>query len=453
MSTPTTAVVILAAGMGTRMKSDLPKTLHPIAGRPMIHHVLAAVEPLGPGKRIVVVGPDMDDLSAAVAPNPTVVQRDRLGTADAVKAAREGLSDFSGGTVFVLYGDTPLISSDTLRRMAAARDSGATVVVLGFRPDDPSGYGRLVTDEAGALQAIVEDRDASEAEKAITLCNSGVMAIDAARLFPLVDRVDNRNARGEFYLTDIVALVRADGLRCAVVEADADELMGVDSRADLARAEAVWQRTRRARAMADGATLIDPDSVWFSFDTEIGRDVVIGPHVVFGPGVKVKDGAKILSYCHFHEATVGEDAIVGPFARLRPGAVIGKEAHVGNFVEVKNSVLAQGVKANHLSYIGDSEVGEKTNVGAGTITCNYDGYNKHRTVIGKSVLIGSNTAIVAPLTVGDGSVVGAGSTLVRNVPKDALTIARGAQIDLPDRAVPLREKLAAQKAARKKEES
>lgn len=445
------AAIVLAAGMGTRMKSDLPKVLHAVAGRPMIQHVLAAIEPLAPTQCVVVVGPDMDRVAAAVAPRPTVVQTERLGTAHAVKTAHDALNGFAGGTVFVLYGDTPLIAADTLRRMLDARATGAAVVVLGFRPDDPTGYGRLILDAAGTLDAIVEDREATDAQRALDLCNGGVMAIDGAKLFPLVERIGKNNAKGEFYLTDIVGLARADGLTCAVVEADADEIMGVDSRADLARAEAIWQETRRARAMDEGATLIDPDSVWFSYDTEIGRDVVIGPHVVFGPGVTIKDGAEILSYCHFTQATVGEGAIVGPFARLRPGATLGRDVHIGNFVEVKNSVLADGVKANHLSYIGDSEVGAKTNVGAGTITCNYDGYNKHRTVIGEDVLIGSNTAFVAPVSVGDGSVIGAGSVVVHDVPADALTIARADQIDLPERARPLREKLAAEKRARTKD--
>jgi bifunctional UDP-N-acetylglucosamine pyrophosphorylase/glucosamine-1-phosphate N-acetyltransferase len=433
------------------MKSDLPKVLHAVAGRPMIEHVLAAAGPLAPATCVVVVGPDMEKVADAVAPHPTVVQAERLGTAHAVKTVRDALNGFASGTVFVLYGDTPLIATGTLQRMLDARAKGAAVVVLGFRPQDPTGYGRLMLDADGALNAIVEERDATDAQRAIDLCNSGVMAVDAEKLFPLVERVGKNNARGEYYLTDIIGLARADGCACAVVEADADELMGVDSRADLARAEAVWQHARRVRAMDEGATLIDPDSVWFSFDTEVGRDVVISPHVVFGPGVTIKDGAEILSYCHFTEATVGEGAIVGPFARLRPGATLGKDVHIGNFVEVKNSVLAEGVKANHLSYIGDSDVGAKTNVGAGTITCNYDGYNKHRTIIGEDVLIGSNTAFVAPVSVGDGSVIGAGSVVVHDVPEDALTIARADQVDRPERAKPLREKLAAEKRARAKD--
>jgi bifunctional UDP-N-acetylglucosamine pyrophosphorylase/glucosamine-1-phosphate N-acetyltransferase len=277
------------------------------------------------------------------------------------------------------------------------------------------------------------------------------MAVDAAKLFALIERVGKNNAKGEYYLTDIISLAKADGLSCTVVEADADEVMGVDSRAALARAEAAWQKARRQRAMAEGATLLDPDSVWFSFDTALGRDVTVGPNVFFGPGVTVADNAKILSFSHLDGVTVHEGAIVGPFARLRPGAVIGRNAHVGNFVEIKNAVLGEGAKANHLTYIGDAEVGAQTNIGAGTITCNYDGYMKHRTVIGKSVFIGSNTAIVAPVTIGDGAVIGAGSTVVRDVPADSLTVARGEQVDRPGRAAALREKLAQQKRAQKKD--
>jgi bifunctional UDP-N-acetylglucosamine pyrophosphorylase/glucosamine-1-phosphate N-acetyltransferase len=451
MGTADIAAVILAAGMGTRMKSGRPKVLHAVAGRPMIHHVLAAIEPLGAARTAVVVGPGMDDVATAVAPVGAAVQKDRLGTADAVKAARGALDGFTQGTVLILYGDTPLIRTGTLRRMLDARAAGAAVVVLGFRPDDPTGYGRLIVDDSGQLEAIVEDREATDAQRAIDLCNSAVMAVDAAHLYPLIDRIGNDNAKGEYYLTDIVGLARGAALDCAVIEAGADELMGVDSRTDLARAEAVWQQLRRAEAMAEGATLIDPGSVWFSFDTKLGRDVVIGPHVFFGPGVTVGDGVEIRPYSHIEGATIGAGAIIGPFARLRPGAVLDEDVHVGNFVEVKNAVLGEGVKANHLTYIGDAEIGAGTNVGAGTITCNYDGYNKHRTVIGKSVFIGSNTAIVAPVKIGDGAIVGAGSTVVRNVAAGSLTIARGEQTDLPDRADPLRERLIAEKKAKTKD--
>jgi bifunctional UDP-N-acetylglucosamine pyrophosphorylase/glucosamine-1-phosphate N-acetyltransferase len=283
-------------------------------------------------------------VAAAAAPHPTVVQTERLGTADAVRMAQAALADFRTRTVLILFGDTPLITADTLRRMLDARAAGASVVVLGFRPDDPSGYGRLQLDRAGALAAIVEDRDATEEQRAVSLCNGGVMAVDAAKLFALIERVGKNNAKGEYYLTDIISLAKADGLSCTVVEADADEVMGVDGRAALARAEAAWQKARRQRAMAEGATLLDPDSVWFSFDTALGRDVTVGPNVFFGPGVTVADNAKILSFSHLDGVTVHEGAIVGPFARLRPGAVIGRDAHVGNFVEIKNAVLGEGAR-------------------------------------------------------------------------------------------------------------
>jgi len=442
------AAVILAAGLGTRMKSALPKVLHRVGGRPMVRHVIAAAEPLGLARTVVVVGPDMEAVSEAVAPHPVAVQQERLGTAHAVQAAREALGNSTDGTVLILYGDTPLIRTDTLESMRAARRDGAAVVVLGFRPEDPNGYGRLVLDGGGRLERIVEDRDASPAEKAIDLCNGGVMAVDGTRLFDLIDRVDNDNAKNEYYLTDIIALARSDGGDCAVIEARAEEVMGVDSRAALAQAEAAFQARMRARAMENGATLQDPETVWFSFDTVIGRDVTVEPNVVFGPGVTVGDGVRINGFCHLTGVTLETDAEVGPFARFRPGAVVGKGARVGNFVEMKNAVLGEGAKANHLSYIGDTDVGAGTNIGAGTITCNYDGFNKHRTVIGKSAFIGSNTALVAPVRIGDGAVVGAGSTIVRDIADDALSIARGAQVDMPGRAKALREKLAAEKAAK-----
>lgn len=441
------AAVILAAGLGTRMKSALPKALHPIGGQPMVRYVIDAAARLGVARTVVVVGPDMEALADAVAPHPVAVQRERLGTAHAVKAAREALGNAAGGTVLVMYGDTPFIRTETLERMRAARRGGATVVVLGFRPENPDGYGRLLRDAEGRLIRIVEDRDASAAEKSVDLCNSGVMAVDGTRLFDLVGRVGNDNAKGEYYLTDIVALARSEGRECAVIEAPAEELMGIDSRAGLAQAEAVFQARMRARAMEGGATLQDPETVWFSFDTVLGRDVTVEPNVVFGPGVTVGDGARINAFCHLAGVTLEADAEVGPFARFRPGAVVGRGARVGNFVEMKNAVLGEGAKANHLSYIGDTDVGAGTNVGAGTITCNYDGFIKHRTVIGKSAFIGSNTALVAPVRIGDGAVIGAGSTIVRDVAADALSIARGAQVDMPGRAKTLRERLAAEKEA------
>jgi len=445
MSKQMIAVIVLAAGKGTRMKSAMPKVLHPLAGKPMISHVLDTVAPLNPAETVVVVGPGMSDVVTAVSPNPTVTQGKRLGTADAVKSTRESIEGVAADTIFILYGDTPLIKTETLSAMLQARAEGAALVVLGFTPDDPGAYGRLKLNATGGLDAIVEARDASEAERAIGLCNSGVMAVDGAYLFDLIDQVGNDNAKGEFYLTDIVALARARDLACAVVEAPVAELMGVDSRSALAQAEAAWQAQRRLQAMDEGATLLDPDSVWFSHDTVIGKDVILGPSIFCGPGVSVADNVEIRAFSHLEGVRIEEGAIVGPFARLRPGAVIGKDAFVGNFVEIKNAVLGEGAKASHLSYIGDAMVGAKANIGAGTITCNYDGYSKHKTIIGKAAFIGSNTALVAPVTVGDGAVVAAGSTVVSDVGADALAIARGKQMNLPGRAKALREKLSAAK--------
>jgi bifunctional UDP-N-acetylglucosamine pyrophosphorylase/glucosamine-1-phosphate N-acetyltransferase len=418
----------LAAGKGTRMKSALPKVLHPLAGRPMIGHVLEAVASFKPAHQVVVIGPDMAALVKAVAPIPTVVQRQQLGTADAVKAARAGLANFNG-TVLVLYGDTPLLTPATLAALIEERQfrPEPAVVVLGFRPADPGAYGRLVVGADGRLEAIVEARDATPAERAITLCNSGVMAIDGRHLFLLLDAIGNDNAKREYYLTDIVKLARARGLDCRHVEAEAAELMGVNSRAELAEAETALQTRLRRAAMDAGATLIDPASTWFSHDTRLGRDVTVGPSVVFAPGVTVGDRVEIRAFCHLEGATVESDAIIGPFARLRPGARIGRGAHVGNFVEIKNATIEAGAKANHLSYIGDARVGALANVGAGTITCNYDGFVKAHTDIGRGAFIGSNTALVAPVKVGDNAIVGAGSVITEDVPADALAVARGEQ--------------------------
>ncbi len=448
-----TAVILLAAGKGTRMKSDLPKVLHRLAGKPLVNHALDAAGALGPAHCVVVVGPGMEDVAAAVAPHPTAVQADQRGTADAVLAAREALAGFGGGsddaTVLVLYGDTPMIEAGTLTAMIEARRAGAQVVVLGFRPGDSGEYGRLVLDASGALEAIVEYRDADEGQRDIDLCNSGVMAVSAGHIWDLLDRVGDDNAKGEYYLTDIVALAREQGLACAVVEGEEAEVLGINSRGDLAAAEAVWQQARRARAMADGATLIDPATVWFAHDTQIGRDVTIGPSVFFGSGVTVADGAEIHAFCHLDGVAIGLGASVGPFARLRPGAVIGEAARVGNFVEVKNAVLGAGAKANHLSYVGDAEVGAGANIGAGTITCNYDGFMKHRTEIGEGAFIGSNTALVAPVKVGKGALVGAGSTITKNVPDDAVAVTRGRHTVIEGAAKDYRERKLKEKKAKK----
>jgi len=444
------AVIVLAAGRGTRMKSRLPKVLHPLAGRPLIGHVLAAVDSLAPAETVVVIGKEMDDVVAAVAPRPTAVQDPPLGTAHAAQAA---LSELSGGAadVFVVFGDTPLLSPETLRRMAVARETrpAPTVVVLGFEPADPAAYGRLVLAADGSLERIVEFRDASEAERAISLCNSGVMLIDGARLADLLARVGNDNAKGEYYLTDIVALARADGLGCAVVTADdPDEVLGINSRAELAGAEAILQRRLRARAMEEGATLTAPETVFFSHDTRLGQDVTVGPHVVFGPGVTVGDGVEIRGFCHFQEAEIAVGAVVGPYARLRPGARIGEGAQIGNFVEVKNAVFEAGAKASHLSYVGDARVGAGANIGAGTITCNYDGFLKSHTDIGAGAFIGSNSSLVAPVRIGDGALIAAGSAIGADVPADALAITRAEQKNLDGAAARFRDRKRAEKAAK-----
>ncbi|MEK9661664.1 MAG: bifunctional UDP-N-acetylglucosamine diphosphorylase/glucosamine-1-phosphate N-acetyltransferase GlmU, partial [Alphaproteobacteria bacterium] len=383
--------------------------------------------------------PDMADVASAVAPAETAIQHDRLGTGDAVKAAREIVDGFEG-TVLVLYGDTPLTEADTLRRMIAAREAGAAVVVLGFRPDDPGAYGRLVGEADGTLHRIVEAKDATPDELANNLCNSGVMAIDGRHLFALLDRVEANNAKGEYYLTDIVGLATGDGLPARIVEGTPDEALGVNSRAELAEAEAILQDRMRARAMSDGATLVDPGTVWFSHDTRLGRDVVVHPNVVFGPGVTVADGVEIKAFSHFEGAHVGAGAIIGPYARLRPGAEIGADAHIGNFVEVKNATVGKGAKANHLTYIGDADIGAGSNIGAGTITCNYDGFDKHRTAIGEGAFIGSNSSLVAPVTIGAGAIVGAGSTVSGAVEEDALVVERAERFDKPGWAKEFRQR-------------
>ena len=425
------AAIVLAAGKGTRMRSDVPKVLHRVAGRPLLGHVLDGLAALAPERVVVVVGPDMEAVAALVRPHCTSLQPERLGTAHAVQAARAALEGFSG-TVMVLAGDVPLVAPETLRRLLEARRDGSRpgLVALGFRSADPA-YGRLVQGRAGELLRIVEYKDASPAERALDLCNAGLYAADAARLFGWLDRVRPDNAQREYYLTDIVGLARADGVPVGLIETDAEEVTGVNSRADLARVELLMQRRLRAAAMAGGATLNDPDTVYLAADTVIGRDVTIEPNVVFGPGVVIGDGVTIRAFSHIEGAVIDGGAIVGPFARLRPGAAIGPDAHVGNFVEIKNAVLEAGAKANHLSYVGDARVGARANIGAGTITCNYDGFGKYRTEIGADAFIGSNTALVAPVTVGARAGVGAGSTITEDVPDDALAVARGAQTVRP----------------------
>ena len=433
--------------MGTRMKSDLPKVMHPVAGRPMVQHLIETVTGLNPEKVVVVVGPGMDLVAQAVAPAATVVQNERLGTGHAVMQARQSLAGFTGD-VLVLYGDTPLITRDTLLRMLDERRSvekNPAVVVLGFKPVDPGHYGRLVVGAEG-LKAIVEFKEANHDQREIPLCNSGVMAFDGARMWDLLERVDNDNAKGEYYLTDVVGLARGDGANCSFVLGDEQELLGVNSRLELAGAEAIIQSHLRSQAMENGATLIDPASVWFSWDTRLGRDVVVWPHVVFGPGVSVGDGVVIKGFCHFEGCVIEDGVELGPYARLRPGAHIGAGAHIGNFVEVKKSVVESGAKVNHLSYIGDARVGAGANVGAGTITCNYDGFAKSLTEIGADAFIGSNSSLVAPVKVGARAMIGAGSVITKDVSDGALAVGRGAQMEVAGWADRFRAAKAAEKA-------
>ncbi|MDH3593933.1 MAG: bifunctional UDP-N-acetylglucosamine diphosphorylase/glucosamine-1-phosphate N-acetyltransferase GlmU [Rhodospirillales bacterium] len=428
------AVVILAAGKGVRMVSRKPKVLHEVAGKAMLHHVLDAVAPLAPERIVVVSGPGMEQLAEAARPHPTVVQEPQLGTGHAVLAARPALDGFHGdsgaGHVLVLFGDTPLVTTDTLARMVQAVESAEApaLVALGFRSAEPGYYGRMVLDPAdGRLLRIVEAADAGPEELSVTLCNGGVMLGRGPELFALLDRVGNDNAKGEYYLTDIYALAAQEGLAARVIETEEDEILGVNARAELAIAEAVMQRRLRDKALAGGATLLDPMTVWFSHDTRLGPDVTVEPGVFFGPGVNVGEGAVIRAFSHLEGADVAAGAVVGPYARLRPGARLQEGARVGNFVEVKNAVLGVGAKANHLTYLGDATVGAGANIGAGTITCNYDGFAKHRTEIGEGVFVGSNTALVAPVALGPGAMVAAGSTVTKDVAADALAVARGQQ--------------------------
>ncbi len=425
MSKTKTAAVILAAGLGTRMESATPKVLHPLAGRPMLSHLLETLESLDLDPVVVVAGKGMDAVAEAAKPHMTAVQEPALGTGHAVLAARDALGEFQGD-VLVLFGADPLITSETIERMLGARRQKPepAIVVLGFYTDEPGAYGRLVAGPDGALEAIVEAGDATPEQLEICLCNSGIMAIDGAHLWGLLERIGNDNAKGEYYLTDIIALAREDGLDCAVVEGVEEELIGIDSRADLAVAEMILQDRLRLAAMEGGATLTDPETVYFSFDTRLGKDVAIGPNVQFGPGVTVGDGVEIMAFCHIEGAAIRSGARIGPFARLRPGADIAEDVHIGNFVEIKMSAIETGAKVNHLTYVGDSRVGEKANVGAGTITCNYDGFEKHHTDIGAGAFIGSNVALVAPVKIGDGAVVGAGSVIAKDVAPGSLAITR-----------------------------
>jgi bifunctional UDP-N-acetylglucosamine pyrophosphorylase/glucosamine-1-phosphate N-acetyltransferase len=424
------SVVVLAAGQGTRMRSDTHKVLHPIAGKPMLLHLLATVEAMGAERRIVVVGKGREQLEAALDGHgvTTALQAEQKGTGHAVRMAEEALAGFDG-PVLILYGDTPFVTAETLARMLdrLAQPDDPGVVVLASSPVDGKTYGRVILGDSDRIAKMVEYKDASEAERAVKLCNSGMMAVAAKDLFRWLAKVGNANAAGEYYLPDIVMVAIQEGRAPVAIEGEPFETAGVNSRAELAALEEDWQTRRRWQALEQGATLIAPESVWFSADTELGRDCTIEPHVVFGPGVKIADGATIRAFSHIEGATISTGCEVGPFARLRPGAMLGEGAKVGNFVEVKKATLGRGAKANHLSYIGDANVGEKANIGAGTITCNYDGFGKYRTEIGAGAFIGSNSALVAPVSIGAGAIVGAGSVVTKNVAADELVIARGEQ--------------------------
>jgi bifunctional UDP-N-acetylglucosamine pyrophosphorylase/glucosamine-1-phosphate N-acetyltransferase len=447
--TPDFAVVILAAGQGTRMRSDMHKVLHPIAGRPLLLHLLDRVDELGAQKRVVVVGKGRDQVEVALDGRNVAVahQAQQKGTAHAVQQAAQALDGYDGA-VLILYADTPFVEAETLRKMLDRLNGGdgPGVVVMASRPADPKAYGRIILGEGDRIAKMVEYRDATEEERAVRLCNSGMMALRSSDLFRWLDKVGNDNAAGEFYLPDVVNIAAAEGREAVVIEGDPYETAGVNSRAELAHLELEWQRRRREQALEEGATLIDPESVWFAYDTKLGRDVTVEPHVVFGAGVEVADGAYIKAFSHIEGAVIGARASVGPFARIRPGTRLGPGSRVGNFVELKKALIGRGAKVNHLSYVGDSIVGEEANIGAGTITCNYDGFDKHETVIGDGAFIGSNTALVAPVTIGEGAVVGAGSVITEDVAPHSLAVERNQQKGIAGWAKRFR----AAKAAKKK---
>ncbi len=445
------ALIVRAAGKGTRMKSDLHKVLHPIAGRPMLEHLLASAAELGAARQIVVAGHGREQLEKALGGRAAIaVQEPQLGTAHAVLQAREALADFSGD-VLILYADVPFVRAETMRLMLDrlhAPDAPAAVV-LGFEPADSLQYGRIIAD-GGRIEKMVEHKDGSAAERACRLCNSGLMAARSDALFALLGRVGNDDAQGEYYLPDIVNIAVADGDTCAVVVTDdPDEVAGINSRGELAQAEVRWQARRRDQAMADGATLIAPDTVWFAWDTRLGRDVIVEPNVFFGPGVTVADNVTIRAFCHIEGASLASGVEVGPYARLRPGAVLEEKSKIGNFVEMKKAVLGKGAKANHLTYLGDAQVGAGANIGAGTITCNYDGYFKHETVIGPRAFIGSNSALIAPVRIGADAIVAAGSAVSRDVADGELRLVRAEQLVKPGWADRFHDAMKKKKAEKK----
>ena len=443
--------IVLAAGKGTRMKSSLPKVMHKVAGRSMLGHVLALASTSGSSATAVVIGPGMDNVRAETSKlqltASVYVQHQQQGTADAVLAAREAIAAHTGD-VIVLYADTPLIQPATIARLRAVLDQGAGVAVLGFEALDSAGYGRLLTDASGTLVAIREDKDATAAERQVRLCNSGVMAFSLPDLLGTLSAIGNANAKGEYYLTDAIEIARSKGARAAVVVCDEDEVLGVNARDQLSIAENLWQRRARAAIMANGATLIAPETVWLSYDTIIGQDVIVEPNVFFGPGVVVEDNVEIKANCHFEGARIGRGARIGPFARLRPGAALGEDTHIGNFVEVKNVTMGAGAKANHLAYLGDGSVGAGANIGAGTIFCNYDGFFKHKTEIGDGAFVGSNSSLVAPVKIGAGAYIGSGSVITKDVAAGSLALERSEQDERPGWAQKFRTLMARRKAAK-----
>lgn len=420
------AAIILAAGHGTRLRSQMPKALHPLAGRPMLAHLVTTCEAAGFGRVLPVIPPDAPELAEVVAPHAAVTQRDRLGTAHAALQAMSAIGDGVGLCV-VLYADNPLIRPETLQRLRAIHPPEG-LAILAMRPADPGAYGRIVVDQNDFVERIVEFADATADQRKITLCNVGAFLARSSDMNRWLQAVQNSNAQGEYYLTDIVQIARSEGRIVRYVEAPEEECLGINSRHELARAESVLQNRLRAAAMAAGVTLIAPETVFLSCDTKLDPDVTVHPHVVFGPAVAVASGAQIRSFSHLEGCIIEREAIVGPFARIRPGTIVRASAHVGNFVELKNVSLGPGAKVNHLTYLGDATVGARTNVGAGTITCNYDGFLKHRTEIGDDAFIGSNVALVAPITVGAGAIIGAGSTVARDIPDGAIAVARGEQV-------------------------
>jgi bifunctional UDP-N-acetylglucosamine pyrophosphorylase/glucosamine-1-phosphate N-acetyltransferase len=441
--------IVLAAGDGTRMRSSLPKVLHPIAGQPTLAHVLASLPADASSAVAVVVAPHHQVVAATarkLRPDAAIfVQKDRLGTAHAVLQAADAIAA-GADDMLIVFGDTPLITAATLKRLRAPLAQGSAVVVLGFRAAVPTGYGRLIMD-GDQLAAIREENDASPLERMITLCNAGVMAMAGRHALNLLRRIGNGNAKGEYYLTDAIEIARALELKVSVVETTEDEVRGINTKSQLAEAEAAMQRKLRDAAMAEGVTLVAPETIYLAADTRFGKDVTVEPFVVFGPGVTVGDGAVIRSFSHITEASIGNKAIVGPYARLRPGALLGENVHIGNFVEVKATTIEAGAKANHLAYLGDAHIGANVNIGAGTITCNYDGFDKYRTEIGAGAFIGSNSALVAPVKIGEGAYVGSGSVVTKDVPADALVLERAQQTVKPGWAQRFRDMKLKAKAA------